>query len=126
MDEPPPNNDPVTRDMVHARTRELAVIAGREPSQVTKADYDKAKLELTGEADLERQDAVLEALPESKRWDPVPGSTGHQAPESPDEGEDAEGRNVSAQLVDQGITEAERDQMLQAAKTTGKKDRSDS
>ncbi len=23
---------------------------------------------------------MLDALPESKRWDPVPGSTGHQAP----------------------------------------------
>ncbi len=114
---------PVTREMVHARARELALIAGHAPPHVSQADYEQAKRELTGESDLDRQEAVLEALPESKRWDPVPGSAGHQAPESPSEDEDDEGLNESAQLVEEGVREAEHDQMLQAAKAAEKEDR---
>jgi hypothetical protein len=108
---------PVTRDLVQARTRELAVIAGRTPHQVTQADYERAKRELTGETDIDRQDAALDALPEEKRWDPLPGSTGKQAPESPSEDEDDEGRSETEQLVDEGAIEAARDRQLQAART---------
>jgi hypothetical protein len=106
----------VTRAQLQARTRELALIAGRTAQQVTQADYAQAKRELTGATELDQQDAMLDALPESKRWDPVPGSTGHQAPESPPEGEDEEGRNESAQLVEEGVKEAEHDQMRQASR----------
>ena len=81
-----------------------------------QAEYEQAKRELTGESDIDHQEAVLESFPESKRWDPVPGSSGHQAPESPPEDEDEDGRSEAAQLVDQGVQEAEHDQMLQAAK----------
>jgi hypothetical protein len=104
----------VTRDMVHARTRELAVISGRSPHDVTQADYEQAKRELTGESDMDRQDEILESLPESKRWDPVPGSEGRMDPEPPSEDEDDEGLNESAQLVEEGVQEAEHDLMVQA------------
>jgi hypothetical protein len=114
---------PVTRAMVHARTRELALIAGRVPPHVSQVDYEQAKRELTGESDLDRQEALLDSIPEAKRWDPVPGSTGHQVPESPGEDEDDEGRSESAQLVEEGVKEAGRDQMLQAARAAGKSDR---
>lgn len=113
----------VTRGQVQARARELSAIAGRVPPHVTQADYEQAKRELTGESDLDRQEAVLESIPEAKRWDPVPGSAGHQAPESPSEDEDEEGRSETEQLVDEGAIEAERDQMLQAAKAAGKSNR---
>jgi hypothetical protein len=66
---------------------------------------------------------MLESIPETKRWDPVPGSTGRQVPESPSEDEDDEGRSESEQLVDEGAEEAERDQMFQAARAAEKKDR---
>jgi hypothetical protein len=114
---------PVTREMVHARTRELALIAGRVPPHVSQADYERAKRELTGEADMDRQEAMLESIPETKRWDPVPGSTGRQVPESPSEDEDDEGRSEGEQLVDEGAEEAGRDRMFQAAQATEKKDR---
>jgi hypothetical protein len=104
----------VTRDMVHARTRELAVISGRAAHEASQADYEQAKRELTGESDIDRQDEVLESLPESKRWDPVPGSEGRMDPEPPSEDEDEEGRNESAQLVEEGVQEAEHDLMVQA------------
>jgi len=52
----------VTREMIYARTRELATLAGREPFQVTQIDYEQARRELTGESDFDRQNAVLDAL----------------------------------------------------------------
>jgi hypothetical protein len=114
---------PLTRAMVHARARELAQVAGRSPLQVSQVDYEHAKQELTGESDMDRQDAMLDSIPESKRWDPVPGSTGHQRLDSPSEDEDDEGRSASAQLVEEGAGEAGHDQMLQAAIEAAKENR---
>lgn len=56
---------PVTRASIRARTRELALRAGRIPPQVTQSDYEQAKRELTGESDWDRQEAALAAMPES-------------------------------------------------------------
>ena len=64
---------PVTRALVHARTQELASIAGRAPEAVTQSDYEQAKRELTGESDLDRQNAILDAWPETPRVDSAPG-----------------------------------------------------
>ena len=111
---------PVTRAMVQARAQELAVLAGHAPPHVTQAEYQQAKRELTGESDTDRQDAILDALPEAKRWDPVPGSEGRQTPESPSEDEDDEGRSETEQLVDEGAEEAERDRMFQDARAAEK------
>jgi hypothetical protein len=66
----------VTPAMVEARARELAVIAGRVPPQPSQVDYEQAKRELTGEPEMDLQEAALELIPESEGWDPVPGSTG--------------------------------------------------
>ena len=112
----------VTREMVHARAQELALLAGYAAPHVRQSDYEQARRELTGESDIDRQDALLESLPESKRGDPVPGSTGRQAPESPSEDEDQEGRSQTEQLVDEGAEEAERDRMFQAARAAAKPD----
>jgi hypothetical protein len=114
---------PVTREMVQARTRELALIAGRTPPHVTQADYEQAKRELNGGPEMDRQETLLDAIPESERWDPVPGSPGHQAREAPSEDEDDEGRSETEQLVEEGVNEAERDRMLQAAQAAEKKAR---
>ena len=113
----------VSREMIHSRARELALIAGHVPPLVTQADYEQAKRQLTGESDIDRQEAALESIPESDRWNPVPGSAGTQAPESPSEDEDEEGRSESEQLAEEGVGEAENDQMLQAAKAAEKKER---
>jgi hypothetical protein len=112
----------VTRGMVRERAVELAVIDGRSAQEVLKADWEQAKRELTGEPEMDIQEAVLESIPESERWNPVPGSTGRHTPESLGEDEDSEGRSESAQLVEEGIKEAEHDQMLQAARAAQAKD----
>jgi hypothetical protein len=72
------------------------------------------------------QEENLESLPESEGWDPVPGSTGRQAAESLGEDEDAEGRSESAQMFEEGINEAEHDQMLRAAEAEQKSDERES
>ena len=113
----------VTRKMVRERAVELAVINGRTTHEASKSDWEQAKRELTGEPDAEPKQAVLESAAESERWDPVPGSTGRQTPESPSEDEDDEGRSQSEQLVDEGVAEAEHDQMLQAARESTEQDK---
>ena len=112
----------VTPEMVEARARELAAIAGRVPPHPSEADYEQAQRELTGGSDIDILDQVLESIPESERWDPVRGSIGHHTPDSFGEDEDSEGRSESAQLVEEGIKEAEHDQMLQAALAAEKED----
>lgn len=49
----------VTPCMVRARTVELAIIAGRGPLEIRQRDYERAKRELTGETDFERQLEIL-------------------------------------------------------------------
>jgi hypothetical protein len=107
----------VTRGMVRERAVELALINGRTALEVSKSDWEQAKRELTGEANTEPNEAVLDAAPESERWDPVHGSTGHKVPVASNEDEDDEGRSDSERLVEEGIAEAEHDQRLQAART---------
>ena len=46
----------------------------------------------------------------------MPGSTGRQAADFLGEDEDAEGRSESAQMFEEGVTEAEHDQMRQASR----------
>src|SRR6266404_5242107 len=88
----------VTPVMVEARARELAVINGRDSSKPTKADYQQAKRELTGEEEIDPQEENVESMPASEGWDPVQGSTGRQAAESLGEDEDAEGERERADV----------------------------
>lgn len=112
----------VTREMVRARAAELAVIDGQLSSAATKSHFAQAKRELTGEPDMDPKDAILESAPESERWDPVPGSTGHKVRVAPSEDEDDEGRSDNERLVAGGMAEAELEQSQRAVKAAAKKD----
>jgi hypothetical protein len=111
-----------SRELLRKRAGELAVLNGRSAQEVSKSDWEQAKRELTGQPDADPKEAALEAAPESERWDPAPGSTGHKARVSPSEDEDDEGRSDNEQLTEEGVAEAERDQTLQATKLAAKKD----
>ena len=113
----------VSRKMVRERAVELAVINGRSARDVSKSDWEQAKRELTGEPDMDPKEAILESAPESERWDPVPGSTGHKVPVAASEDEDDEGRSDNERLVEEGIAGAEHDQMRQATRAAEKRDR---
>ena len=112
----------VTRQMVRERAVELALIDGRTAQEVSNSDWEQAKRELTGGSDMDPKEALLETVPESERWDPVPGSTGHIVTVPSVDGEDDDGRSVGERLVESGMLEAEHDQMLKAAREGAKED----
>jgi hypothetical protein len=113
----------VTRKMVLTRAEELATISGDWLPKVSASDFERARQELTGEADLAPQEEVLESAPESERWDPVPGSTGHKISVPPNDDEDDEGRSDYERLILEGIAGAEHDQIVQAARAAASADR---
>src|SRR5437667_11514913 len=89
----------VTSEMVEARARELAAINGH-PSKPSEADYQQAKRELTGEAEMDPQEESSESIPASEGWDPVPGSAGRPAADSLGEADDAEARTEREQIFE--------------------------
>ena len=113
----------VTPKMVRQRAAELAVIDGRSEQDASRSECEEARRELTGEPDTDPKEAALESAPESERWDPVPGSTGHKVPAAPSEDEDEEGRSDNERLVEEGVAGAELDHMVQAARAAEKQDR---
>src|SRR3984893_15225660 len=112
----------VTSEMVEARARELAAFNGRSSSEPSEADYQQAKRELTGEAEIDPQEESSESVPDSEGWDAVPASAGRQAADSLGEDEDAAGRSESAQMFEEGVSEAEHDQMRQASRAEEQSD----
>jgi hypothetical protein len=106
----------VTRKMVRERAIELAAINGRSAHDASKSDWEQARRELMGNSDMDAKEAVLESAPESERWDPIHGSTGHKVPVASSEDEDEEGRSDNERMVDEGAGEAELDQRRQAAR----------
>jgi len=112
----------VTPEMVEARAIELALINGRTAGDVSALDREQAKRELTGGPEMDPDEAALEAAPESERWDPVPGSTGRAVPVTAEDGEDEDGRSLGEKLIEEGVQEAEHDQMLKAAREGAKED----
>jgi len=106
----------VSRKMVRERAVELARMDERPVQEVSKSDWEQAKRELAGEPDMDPKEAELELAPESERWDPIPGSTGHKAPVAASEDEDEEGRSDNELLVEEGMAGAGLDQMSEAAK----------
>ncbi|WP_265593888.1 hypothetical protein [Haloferula sp. BvORR071] len=87
----PPEGDscpplPPSRDRVYARTRQLALTAGRYAHQISKSDYDQAMREITGQSDPKRQEAILEAAERlrlarvAKHQQLTAGSAGRQPP----------------------------------------------
>ena len=102
----------VTEEMVRARARELAIINGRSPEKISTEDLAEAKRELMGENAPPPEGAREDSLPESERWDPNYTSSGGKVGTVPahDEQTDAE------KLVEEGVNEAEHDQMLEGTR----------
>ena len=106
----------VTRKMLRDRAIELAFTDGRAEKELSPSDWEQAKRELTGATDIDPKEELLESVPDSERWDPVPGSTGQKVEAAASEDEDVEGRSDNEILTEQGMSEAE----LDAAKAASK------
>jgi len=100
----------VTREMVIERAQENALINGRDPGHYTKDDYLEAKRELTGNSAIEGEENDF--LATLTAWDEDPDSSGHSVRknEIPDE------QTVAEQLVEEGVNEAEHEQMVEGSK----------
>ena len=99
----------VTPAMIRRRSKELAKIRGLPAGTPTKADRAEAKRELLGTV-RPISDEIEEPI-RSRQWDPTPSSTGHR------------GKTIRPQdqghtksLVEEGVDEAEHDQMMAARK----------
>jgi hypothetical protein len=108
----------VDQKMVQGRAEELATINGDwlHKTRMSASDCEDARRELTGGPELPPEEALLESSPESERWDPVAGSTGHKVPVPSNDDEDEEGRSDDERLVEEGVAGAEHDKMIQAAR----------
>ena len=104
----------VTRKMVRERAVELAVINGRAARDVSKSDWEQAKRDLAVETAPKK--AASESAAVRERWDPVPGSSGYKVHVPSGDDEDDEGRSDTERMVERGVANAGREQMLEAAK----------
>jgi hypothetical protein len=102
----------VTRDTVVERAREIALINGHGPNHYTQEDFSEAKRELTGtllDGDGEYEDDTVAGL---ITWDEAPDAAGY--PVRKDEPEDEQ--NWAVQLFEEGMEEAEHEQMVEGAR----------
>jgi hypothetical protein len=112
----------VTEAMVHQRAREIALINGRDEKNVIEADFEQARRELTGEEGLVPEPTAAETMTEDQRWEPMLESRGHEAPTSsaPDE------QRFAEELVEEGVEEAEHEQMTGAERENRKREKEES
>ena len=97
-------------DAVEKRAREIALIAERDPDEFTDADWDQARRELLGSHDFTAPEETADNAEVVEEWNVVASSAGHRAPRVEDE------ENLGEQLVEEGLQEAEHDQMVEARK----------
>ena len=107
----------VTREMVLQRAHEIAEINGR-PDHVLDADFQQAHRELVGKDLLEPTPTRAEQLPEEKRWEAIPESEGKRAAEIAASDE----QTFEERLFEEGVEEAEHDQMTRAAREAARRD----
>jgi len=99
----------VTPGRVNKRARELALIAGRRPIRRTASDLRQAKQELVGD---ERANAAVDDPGiTSSGFGAPPVSHGRRVPKRLPTDDETEARTV-----EEGVNEAEHDEMLQASK----------
>src|SRR5579862_3821251 len=106
----------VTRKKAREFPIELVAINGRSAYGASKFDWEQAKRELTGNSETVPKEAIPGSAADSRRWDPIRGSSGHKVPVGSGEDEDEEGRSDNERLVDERIGEAEHDQRRQATR----------
>jgi hypothetical protein len=97
-------------DAVEKRAREIALIAERDPDEFTDADWDQARRELLGTQAPNAPEETENNAEVVEEWNVVASSAGHRAGRVEDE------ESVGEQLVEEGVQEAEHDQMVEARK----------
>jgi hypothetical protein len=109
----------VTDKMVRERGREIAVINGRSANRPLDSDFEEAWRELTGRERLIPPAPREELLPEEDRWEVVAPSGEKEGLKIPVPDE----QMFAEMLVEEGVEDAEHDEMLKAAKKMRRQDR---
>ncbi|HWQ92118.1 MAG TPA: hypothetical protein VN673_10630 [Clostridia bacterium] len=107
----------VTEDMIRNRAREIAQINGRSQHQVLDSDLDQARRELTGEERLNPDPTSEEEL--ENRPLGVQGRGDGRVPSVPAPDE----QTFAEKLVEEGVQEAEHEQMVEATRESIKKEK---
>jgi hypothetical protein len=102
----------VTRDAVLKRAREIALINGRGPNHYTQDDFNEAKRELVGDAAVNDGEGAEQRLDELVAWDEPLDAAGHSVKKKEPEDE----LSPAQQLVEEGMVEAEHEQMVEGAR----------
>lgn len=107
----------VSEAMVRQRAKEIALISGR--SEVLDHDLDQAWRELTGHEGLVPDADPEELIPEENRAPDNHGSVGQrvEAVPAPDE------QTFAETLVEEGVQDAEHDQMVKATRNALNRDK---
>jgi hypothetical protein len=101
------------------RAEDLAFIKGRSRKRVQNTDFVEARQEIGGRERLAPKSTAAERLPEEDRWKPVPESRGRKI--RPKMAQDEQ--TVTQHLVEEGVAEAEHDQMVRATRRAFRRDR---
>ncbi len=104
----------ISRKLVRERAVEVAISHGRTAQDVSKADWEQAKRDLTIETETDLREPERESAAESEGWAMVMGSTGHKIRVPSGDEEDDEGRSDVERLVVEGVREAGREQRQEA------------
>ncbi len=100
-----------TLEMVRARARELAQINGRSPHQVLESDMEEAWRELTGRNQGEAAEDPDQVV-STAQWEPVPSDSGRRVESTAADDEQTE----NEKLTEEGIEDAEHDQMVEGTR----------
>jgi len=100
----------VNDECVEERAKELALIAGRPPRDATESDKDQARDELLGNADASNPSDDPGIVPSGMGSPPVSHGTQTENLVPDDD-------RLTERTVEEGVEEAEHDEMVEAAKT---------
>lgn len=103
----------ITQEQVEQRAREIALVSGREPNHVNGSDRIQAKMELLGDDSVDQAADDTGIVPSGMRAPPVSQGKWVEPRLLTDD-------ETEIQTVQEGVDEAEHDEMLQAAKTRTK------
>ena len=101
--------------MVEERARELAMIAGFTPDQVTDAHRSEARDELRGAVDPNGVPADGDpSVADIITYDEAPEESGHAVPAMGDPADGSDEETIGASLYSEGVAEATHDQMVES------------
>ena len=107
-----------TPEMVEQRAREIARLDERNPDQVTDADWDQARAELTGTQPGGSSEDSGESADALSERGSVPGESGREISRVAPKDEAL----LDERLARRGVEEAAHDQMVEAAESDQKQE----